>query len=69
MYLVIGNTMTYLNWDSDTQRHRVRETHGDTIVWGRPATYIEATYTTADGKVHRSLLSTCGYNGLVRHFH
>ena len=24
LYLIVGNTMTYLNYDSDTQRHKIR---------------------------------------------
>lgn len=61
--------MTYINYEADTQRHRVRASDGKCTVWGKPATFIRATYTTADGKTHKALLSTCGYQGLARHFH
>jgi len=67
--LFLGNTMTFLNYDSDTQRHRVRAKDGLCNVWGSPAKIIRAKYTTADGKVHSSILSASGYNGIVRHFH
>lgn len=36
-------------------------------IWGRPATYIRATYETLDGARHTSLLLTCGWWGLARH--
>jgi 7-dehydrocholesterol reductase len=68
-YLVAGNLMTYVNYEADTQRHRVRASGGKCLVWGRRATAIRATYTTNDGNVHTSLLSTCGYQRLSRHFH
>ena len=69
LYLLLGNTMTYLNYDSDTQRHRVREADGKCTVWGRPAAVIRAKYMTADGQQHNSILSCSGYQGLSRHFH
>jgi len=68
-YFVLGNTMTYMNYEADTQRHRVRASGGRCTVWGRPAEVIEATYTTADGETHTSLLSCSGFNGISRHFH
>ena len=67
--VLFGNLMTYLNYESDTQRHRVRISNGKCKVWGKPATFIRAKYVTADGKEHQSVLSTCGFNGVSRHFH
>ena len=69
IYLLLGNTMTLLNYDADTQRHRVRASGGDCQVWGRRAKVIRAAYTTADGQRHTALLSCCGYQALSRHFH
>ena len=74
LYLFFGNTMTYLNYDSDTQRHIVRDsidTFGgsNVTVWGKPVEYIIAKYKTNGGEEHTSILSCSGYNGLVRHFH
>ena len=74
LYLIVGNTMTYLNYDSDTQRHKIRskiEKCGPkgVVVWGKPVNYILAKYKTNDGEVHTSVLSVSGYNGLARHFH
>ena len=53
--------MTWLNYDSDTQRHRVRSSSGQCVVWGRPARVLPAKYRTADGREHTALLSVCGY--------
>lgn len=64
-----GITCTFLNWDSDTQRHRVRSANGDCLVWGSKPRIIWAEYTTADGKHHKNILLASGYNGLSRHFH
>ena len=74
IYLFLGNTMTYLNYDSDTQRHIVRKAVGSfgsnsLQIWGKPIKYIIAKYKTNDGKEHTSILSMSGYNGMVRHFH
>jgi len=38
------------------------------IIWGKPATFVEASYKTCDGKTHRSNLLTSGYWGWSRHF-
>jgi len=38
------------------------------IIWGKPATYIVAPYTTCDGRSHQSTLLTSGFWGLARHF-
>ena len=68
-WLLAGAALVALNYDSDTQRHRVRALGGRTRVWGRPASFIRAPYTDAAGGRHENLLLTCGYAGVVRHFH
>ena len=68
-WVALGAVLVALNYDADTQRHRVRALGGKTSVWGRPATYIRAAYTDAAGGRHENLLLTCGYAGVVRHFH
>jgi 7-dehydrocholesterol reductase len=57
------------NYAADAQRQRVRETNGQTTVWGRKPQIIYAEYTTADGAKHQSLLLASGWWGLARHFH
>jgi len=69
LWIALGVVMIALNYDSDTQRHRVRAADGKCSVWGRPARVIPAPYRDATGAVHRNLLLTCGYHGIVRHFH
>ena len=68
-WLAVGISMIALNYDADTQRHRVRALGGKALVWGRLATYISADYTDAAGGKHVNLLLTCGWHGVVRHFH
>ena len=69
LYLLLGNGMTLLNYDADTQRHRVRTSDGKCLIWGQPAKVLRAPYTTADGGRHVALLSCCGYQAWSRHFH
>jgi 7-dehydrocholesterol reductase len=38
------------------------------IIWGKPATYVAASYKTSDGKTHQSNLLTSGFWGWSRHF-
>jgi 7-dehydrocholesterol reductase len=68
-WVALGAVMIFLNFDADTQRHRVRAAGGKCSVWGRPAEVIVATFADAQGKTHENLLLSCGYLGLVRHFH
>ena len=68
-WVALGAALVALNYDADTQRHRVRALGGRTSVWGRPASFIRAAYTDAAGGRHENLLLTCGYAGVVRHFH
>ena len=68
-WVAFGIVMIFLNYDADTQRHRVRSLEGKAVVWGKPATFIRATYTDAVGVTHSNLLLTCGWHGVVRHFH
>ena len=64
-----GAAAIFVNFDADTQRHVVRAAGGRCAVWGRPATFIAAPYRDARGGRHENLLLTCGYHGVVRHFH
>jgi len=65
---VAGITCLYLNYATDEQRLRFRETSGNTDIWGAKPKYIRAKYTTSDGVERESLLLTNGYWGLSRHF-
>ncbi|KOS22920.1 7-dehydrocholesterol reductase [Escovopsis weberi] len=49
------------------QKDRVRRAAGRCAVWGKPAVYLEARYTTSDGRGHTSLLLCSGWWGFSRH--
>jgi len=66
---VLGVASIWANYAADAQRQRVRATDGKTTVWGKAPDVIRATYRTADGKEHESLLLASGYWGIARHFH
>jgi len=65
----LGVASVYINWEADEQRLRVRETNGNTKIWGKSPEIIVAEYTTGDGKTHKSLLLLSGWWGMARHFH
>jgi len=67
--LLAGVLMIYVNYDADLQRPYVREMDGKCDIWGKPATFIRATYTTEGGQKRSSILVTCGWWGVSRHFH
>jgi 7-dehydrocholesterol reductase len=66
---ILGIGAIYVNYAADAERQRVRETHGETTVWGRAPEIIRARYMTADGSEHESLLLASGWWGIARHFH
>lgn len=53
---------------ANNQKDRLRSSKGQCRIWGRPATFIRASYRSTDGKEHESLLLTSGFWGLSRHF-
>lgn len=65
----LGLASIWANYEADAQRQRTRATNGATTVWGRPPVIVRATYRTADGREHESLLLASGYWGVARHFH
>jgi len=62
---VLGYTLFRL---TNNQKDAFRASGGKMKVWGKPADYIEASYTTTDGKQRKSLLLASGWWGLSRHF-
>lgn len=54
---------------SNRDRLRVRDTNGQTTVWGRPPEVIRAKYMDARGNENENLLLASGFWGLSRHFH
>ena len=76
LWVATAVAMIYLNYDADTQRHRVRDAlkkpgvkTSDVIVWGQPVQVIRVPYTDAQGKQHVNQLLVSGWHGVVRHFH
>ncbi|KAI1322173.1 ERG4/ERG24 ergosterol biosynthesis protein [Xylariaceae sp. FL0255] len=49
------------------QKLRARRSDGKCMIWGKPAEVIRATYKTADGATHKSLLLVSGWWGWSRH--
>ncbi|OQR93310.1 7-dehydrocholesterol reductase [Thraustotheca clavata] len=64
-----GCMMVYINYWADEQRMEFRSTEGKCIIWGKKPEYITASYTTEKGEKKQSLLLTCGWWGVSRHFH
>lgn len=51
----------------NAEKDHVRRTGGKCLIWGKPAEYITATYTTSDGALHSSILLCSGWWGWSRH--
>lgn len=64
-----GIFCVWANYDADAMRVNFRRANGKCKVWGAPAEYITATYTTADGENRTSLLLLSGWWGWSRHWH
>ena len=67
--LALGLLSIYINYEADAQRHLVRQANGKCLVWNKKPNTILATYKTADGVLHQSILLTSGWWGVSRHFH
>ncbi len=65
----LGLAAIGVNYSADAQRQRVRESGGQTRVWGAPPLVIRAPYQGRDGSMRHNLLLTSGYWGIARHFH
>lgn len=67
--VVFGLGSIWVNYDADEQRQRVRQTGGETTIWGKKPELIVASYVPADGQERQSLLLVSGWWGVARHFH
>lgn len=67
--VAFGALSILVNYQADAQRRRVRDTRGETTVWGKPPEVIRARYTPEDGVERESLLLVSGWWGVARHFH
>lgn len=68
-YVALGLLAIWINYAADAQRRRVRDTQGQTTVWGKTPVLIRAKYTTSDGEQRENLLLASGWWGVARHFH
>lgn len=55
------------NSQKDYFRSQIKKT-GKCVIWGKPAVYIPAEYSTSDGEVKKSCLLASGWWGISRHF-
>lgn len=69
LMFVLGAICILVNYWADWQRQHFRTCKGKCKVWGRTPTLIEANYVTDAGERKKSLLLTCGWWGIARHFH
>ena len=60
LIFAIGLSGYLLFRSANNQKYRVRNSAGKCTVWGRPASFIEGQYKTADGAVRTSMLLTSG---------
>eukprot|EP00922_Rhytidocystis_sp_ex-Travisia-forbesii_P063165 GHVS01094008.1.p1 GENE.GHVS01094008.1~~GHVS01094008.1.p1 ORF type:complete len:410 (+),score=14.54 GHVS01094008.1:162-1232(+) len=66
---VTGITMIWINYCADRQRQTFRVSDGKSLVWGKAAVTIHASYKDENGHNKQSLLLASGWWGLARHFH
>ncbi|OWY25093.1 7-dehydrocholesterol reductase [Sphingobacteriales bacterium UPWRP_1] len=69
LLLAVGGWCLYMKTNANRQRINVRAANGNYQIWGKPATYIRAKYTTAHGQEKESILLTSGWWGIASHFH
>ncbi|KDQ17585.1 hypothetical protein BOTBODRAFT_64052 [Botryobasidium botryosum FD-172 SS1] len=53
---------------ANDQKRLARGSDGKCTIWGKPAKFIRAKYTTADGATHQSLLLISGFWGISHQF-
>ncbi|PHH92463.1 hypothetical protein CDD83_7316 [Cordyceps sp. RAO-2017] len=58
-----------LNHYANEQKSRSRQTGGKMTIWGREAQVLEATFGTADGKKHRTVLLCSGMDPSCHNLH
>ncbi len=69
LIFVLGNIAIWTNYWTDRQRMRVRNTNGETKIWGKAPILIFAKYKTPSGMEQENVLLASGFWGLARHFH
>ncbi len=65
--LALAGAGYFVFLSANRQRDRFRRSDDACRIWGKEATYVTATYVTADGALHQTRLLTSGWWGLARH--
>ncbi|PVV02279.1 hypothetical protein BB560_003272 [Smittium megazygosporum] len=68
LILALGLIGYYIFRNANNQKDVVRKLNGNANIWGSPATFISASYSTGDKKTSKSILLTSGFWGISRHF-
>lgn len=68
LILSIGFIGYFIFRSCNYQKDYFRSKDGKCIIWGKPATFIDAKFMTSDGKQRSSKLLTSGWWGISRHF-
>ncbi|XP_012589778.1 PREDICTED: 7-dehydrocholesterol reductase [Condylura cristata] len=66
--LLLGLVGYYIFRMTNHQKDLFRRTDGRCLIWGRRPRAIECSYSSADGRRHRSKLLVSGFWGVARHF-
>ncbi|KAH3744039.1 7-dehydrocholesterol reductase [Pelomyxa schiedti] len=66
--LALGGVGYFIFRGANSQKDYFRAKDGKCDIWGKPATFVQAEYSTSDGRQHKSKLLTSGFWGLARHF-
>jgi 7-dehydrocholesterol reductase len=66
---VAGLSAIFINYWADRQRQVVRNTGGNTTIWGSPPVIIHADYVTVTGEKKQNVLLASGFWGISSHFH
>ena len=64
-----GCSAILINYIADYQRQSVRNTNGQTTIWGKIPVVIHAEYTTETGEIKTNTLLASGFWGISSHFH
>ncbi|KAL0187941.1 hypothetical protein M9458_015040, partial [Cirrhinus mrigala] len=65
--LILGLAGYYIFRSGNHQKDLFRRTEGNCKIWGKKPTFIECSYRSADGGIHKSKLMTSGFWGVARH--
>jgi len=66
--LIINSFGYFIFRMSNNQKLSFRATKGQCHIWGKPAVFVEASYSSSNGKQGKNLLLASGFWGLSRHF-